>query len=84
MLEDNSVGKAFDDAVDRLNKGCERSVGFLKDAVTKLLSAEVALMAAAHEVFNTPEDDRISSIAQDVEEIECAIKAQIQRMGELQ
>lgn len=84
MLEDNSVGKAFDDAVDRLNKGCEKSVGFLKDAVTKLLSAEVALMAAAHEVFNTPEDDRISSIAQDVEEIECAIKAQIQRMGELQ
>ena len=84
MLEDNSVTKAFDDAVDRLNKGCERSVGFLKDAVTKLLSAEVALMAAAHEVFNTPEDDRISSIAQDVEEIECAIKAQIQRIGELQ
>ena len=84
MLEDNSVGKAFDDAVDRLNKGCERSVGFLKDALTKLLSAEVALMAAAHEVFNTPEDDRISSIAQDVEEIECVIKAQIKRMGELQ
>lgn len=84
MLEDNSVGKSFDDAIDRLNKGCERSVNFLKDALTKLLSAEVALMLAAHEVFNTPEDDRITSLAQDVEEIECAIKAQIQRMGELQ
>ena len=84
MLEDNSVGKAFDDAVDRLNKGCDKSVGFLKDAVTKLLSAEVALMSAAHEVFNTPEDDRITSLAQAVEEIECGIKAQIQRMGELQ
>lgn len=84
MLEDNSVGKAFDDAVDRLNKGCERSVGFLKDAVTRMLSAEVALMAAAHEVFNTPEDDRITSLAQQLEELECAVKSQIQRMGELQ
>ena len=83
MLEDNSVGKSFDDAVDRLNKGCEKSVNFLKDAVTKLLSAEVALMSAAHEVFNTPEDDRITSLAQDAEELECAIKAQIKRMGEL-
>lgn len=52
----------------------------LKKAVSWLEEVETLLQDAAEEVEDTPETDRIMSLESDVEELECQIRMQIERM----
>lgn len=69
--------------IDRLNAGCPEALSHARQALASLLVAESHLITAAHKVFETPEDDRLISLAQDVEELECDIRKQIDRMERL-
>lgn len=52
----------------------------LKKAVSWLEEVETLLQDAAEEVEDTPETDRIMSLESDVEELECQVRMQIERM----
>ena len=82
MLE-TTFENAFDGAVDRLNAGCEESITHLRLALDCVLKAESELSVAASKVYETPDDDRIVSLNQTLEDFEIDLKAQIKRMGEL-
>lgn len=66
--------------IDRLNAGCPEALSHARQALASLLVAESHLLTAAHKVFETPEDDRLCSLAQSVENLECDIRKQIERM----
>ena len=75
--------RAFDESVNKMNEDCERSLKFLREAVEIIGKAELKLINAADEVYDTPNDDRIRSLLMSLEDLECDVKAQIKRMESL-
>ena len=83
MLEGRNFEEQFDEAAERLNAGRTEALSHTRQALASLLVAESHLLAAASKVFGTPEDDRLCSLSQDVENIECDIRKQVERMESL-
>lgn len=79
MLE----GKDFEEQVDPLAQKMTESLLKTREALAALLSAEAFLMNAAGKVFGTPEDDRLSSLAMSVEDLECDVRKEIRRVERL-
>ena len=83
MLEGKDFEPMVDPVADALAKHMSESLSLVRSALADLLTAEAHLMNAAGKVFNTPEDDRLSSLAMSVEDLECDLRRQIKRMERL-
>lgn len=81
MLEiESAFERQFDAATEELSKQMAQSLAVAREALAALLNAESHLLTAAGKVGGTPEEDRITSLAMSVEDLECDLRKQIHRM----
>ena len=80
LANESNFERQFDAATDALAVKMNESLSETRQALSALLAAESHLLTAASKVFGTPEDDRITSLAMSVEDLECDLRKQIHRM----